>query len=107
MRNKSDHSELAEAVQALKDDFKNFKDDVKSLFADLGHAGKEGVASAGRHLRDGAKRGVEAARERVNQAKEYGSKKLGDLEEQVEAHPWATAFIALGLGALLGRYFRR
>ncbi|MEX2213810.1 MAG: hypothetical protein WD768_06770 [Phycisphaeraceae bacterium] len=106
-RKTTDDSELAETVEALKDDFRRFREDIASLVTDLGHAGKEGVASAGRHIRNGTRHTAEEISARLNRAKDYGSEKLSDLKDNVKSHPFMTALIALGVGAFAGRFFRR
>ncbi len=100
-------TELAETMEAIREDMRRFKADIKTLVKDLGQAGKEGVATAGEYLRNGAEQGVEGVREKLSKVKDMGAEKMKSADETVKAHPYMTAAVALGVGALLGRFFRR
>lgn len=99
-------AELSESIEALKDDMRRFKDDIKSLLSDLGSAGKHSLNSAKQHLQETAARSAEGIGEKLKQARDCGAEKLETVEETLKAHPYMTAMVALGVGAALGRFFR-
>ena len=105
-RNTDNETELGETIEALKDDMRRFKDDIKSIVTDMGHASREGLAMARDKVRDGASRGKEELTEHLKHAKEVGAEKLASVEDNIKAHPFMTALVALGVGALVGRFFR-
>lgn len=106
-RNTLNDTDLAEAISTLKEDMRRFKDDVKTLMEDAKLASKETLASAARHLKDGTQKGAHELHERFEQARDFGAEKFKSADEQVKAHPYWTALIAAGVGALIGRFFRR
>lgn len=106
-RNAHHDTELAEAMASLKEDMRRFKDDVKSLMQDATLASTETIASAARHLKNGAEKGVHELHERFEKARDFSADKIKSVDEKVQAHPYWTALAAAGVGALVGRFFRR
>lgn len=106
-RNVNHESELSETIDALKDDMRRFKDDIRAIVTDMSHASKEGLLAAREKIREGATRGKEEVTEHLKHAKELGTEKLASIEENIKAHPFMTALAALGVGAIVGRFFRR
>lgn len=105
-RTRHDETELSESVAAIKEDLHHFKEDVKSLLRDLGHAGKQSLSTAGRHIRNGAEHGAQELRDKAAKVREFGESKFREMDETVQSHPYWTALAALGFGALVGRFFR-
>lgn len=54
------------------------------------------------HLRAARDAAAQAARARAEQAREWASSQIGDLQEQVEAQPYRASAWALGIGFLAG-----
>lgn len=106
-RNANHESELGESIAALKDDMRRFKEDIKAIVTDLGHASKEGLAAAKDKIREGATRGKEELQDRIKHARDFSAEQLASAEDKIKAHPFMTALVALGVGALVGRFFRR
>jgi ElaB/YqjD/DUF883 family membrane-anchored ribosome-binding protein len=54
------------------------------------------------HLRAARDAATNAARQRAQQAQEWGRSQLNDVQERIEAQPYRAAALALGIGLLAG-----
>lgn len=107
MSNRTTNAELHDSVEALKDDLTSFKSDVVTLLENLAAEGKDKSEDVAEAAREKAESGFAAMKERVAQARDCSREAIDTSEQTIRKHPFLSVAVAVGAGALVGRFLRR
>lgn len=104
---KNNESEVKENFESLKDDFRKFREDMTELIHSLVDAGKQKGAKVGGRLKDAAEEGYEKVKDGAESVQQIGVNAKKSVESRIEENPLPSVLIAMGLGVLLGKFFRK
>jgi ElaB/YqjD/DUF883 family membrane-anchored ribosome-binding protein len=96
-------SALAKEIETLKADIGELRADVADLTRTVKGVASDTVDGAGAGIQDEIRQAREALGRKVNEARDYGEKRVGELEGQVGEHPLGSVLAAFGVGFVIAK----
>jgi ElaB/YqjD/DUF883 family membrane-anchored ribosome-binding protein len=94
---------LAKELETLKADIGKLRADVADLTRAVKGVASDHVDGATAGIRDEIRQAREELRRTVNEARDYGEKRVGELEGQVGEHPLGSVLAAFGIGFVIAK----
>jgi ElaB/YqjD/DUF883 family membrane-anchored ribosome-binding protein len=94
---------LAKELETLKADIGKLRADVADLTRAVKGVASGKVDDANARVHDEIRQAREELRRKVNEARDYGEKRVGDFAGQIGEHPLGSVLAAFGIGFVIAK----
>ena len=99
----ANNQQLRDEINEIKSDLDSLRADVSTLVRTLQQTSGERAEEVRETLRADLRKGREALKHRVQEARVRGRQTMGEVEESIGEHPYTSVAAAFGVGFALAK----